>query len=165
MHFMAQWSVDRESACHCASHPGCQFRGGLPSPFKETDHGQTKRIEAIYPYWQYTVHVSNCISPWASTASCSPDGKHRTHPIPSTLQSIDQLHPITALLTAMAFNRRIRSIECSQHILAKTGKNGASGVCQMEFLLFGAEIHCTHCVSMLAGPAGKHSVNFSCERS
>src|SRR5947207_15176549 len=102
MHFVAQWSVDRESACHCANHPGCQFRGGLPSPFKETDHGQTKRIEAIYPYWQYTVHVSNCISPWASTASCSPDGKHRTHPIPSTLQSIDQLHPITALLTAMA---------------------------------------------------------------
>src|SRR2546426_3329524 len=122
MHFMAQWSVDRESACHCANHPGCQFRGGLPSPFKETDHGQTKRIEAIYPYWQYTVHVSNCISPWASTASCSPDGKHRTHPIPSTLQSIDQLHPITALLTAMAFNRRIRSIECSQHILAKTDR-------------------------------------------
>src|SRR5260221_3011089 len=22
MHFMAQWSVDRESACHCANHPG-----------------------------------------------------------------------------------------------------------------------------------------------
>src|SRR5258706_11606084 len=31
--------------------------------------------------------------------------------------------PITALLTAMAFNRRIRSIECSQHILAKTGRS------------------------------------------
>ena len=165
MQFIAQSPVDRDSACHCANHPGWQFRGGPISPFKETDHGQTKRIEAIYPYWQYTVHVSNCISPWASTASCSSTVSTTHTLIPSTLQSIDQLHPITALLTAMAFNQRIRFIECSPHILAKTGKNGTSDVCQMEFLLLGAGIHCTHCISMLVGPAGKHSVNFSCERS
>src|SRR5260221_5499941 len=53
----AQWSVDRESACHCANHPGCQFRGGLPSPFKETDHGDRKstRLNSSHTVISYAV--------------------------------------------------------------------------------------------------------------